>query len=46
MTNVFMNNYFITDVISESVNYESKDDDDVNMLTDNKEHSEDENTNL
>ena len=44
--NVFMNNISMTDVVSESVNYESKDDDDVNILIDNKQYSEDENTNL
>ncbi len=44
--NVFMNDIFIINVVSESVNYESKNNDDVNMLTDNKKHNKNENINL
>jgi len=43
---VFMNDVFMIDIVSESVNYENEDDDNINILTDDEEHNKNENINL
>ncbi len=44
--NVSINNIFMINIVSEFMNYENKDNNDINMLTDNKKYNKDENTNL